>query len=113
MRCFRLFIEPVGSATYRRLVAQKGSLLRRTVEYIGWLTHRPPRFALFEKRDTVLIRHFSVRDWPPEKFQHFSGNFFIETFAWLVRSGLVKKLCEPSGNTVRKARNRKKEFQIQ
>ena len=98
------FIEPVGSATYRRLVTQKGSLLRRTVEYIGWLTHRPPRFALFEKRDTVLIRHFSMRDWPPEKSQHFSGNFFIETLAWLVRSGLVKKLCEASGN-VRKKRS--------
>jgi hypothetical protein len=30
-----------------------------------------------------------MREWPPEKYQHFSGNFFIETLAWLVRSGLV------------------------
>ncbi|HEX4642216.1 MAG TPA: hypothetical protein VH161_02075, partial [Candidatus Acidoferrales bacterium] len=80
------FVEPVDSTTYRRLVSQKGSLLRRTAEYISWLTHRPPRFALFEKRDTVLIRHLSMREWPPDKFQHFSGNFFIETLAWLVRS---------------------------
>jgi hypothetical protein len=90
------FIEPVGSAEYRRLVTAEGSLLRRTAEYISWLTHRPPRFVLFENRDTVLIRHFSMREWPPEKYQHYSGNFFIETLAWLVRSGLVRKLCESS-----------------
>jgi hypothetical protein len=90
------FVEPVGSALYRRLVTQEGSLLRKTAAYIGWLTHRPPRFALFENRDTVLIRHFSMREWPPEKYRHFSGNFFIETLAWLVRSGLVRKLCESS-----------------
>jgi hypothetical protein len=89
-------IEPVGSALYRRLVTEEGSLLRRTVEYIGWLTHRPPRFALFENRAAVLIRHFSMREWPPEKHQHYSGNFFVETLAWLVRSGLVRKLiAEP------------------
>jgi len=90
------YIEPVGSAWYHRLVTQEGSLLRRTVEYIGWLTHRPPRFALFENRAAVLVRHFSMREWPPEKHQHYSGNFFIETLAWLVRSGLVPKLiAEP------------------
>jgi hypothetical protein len=106
------FVEPVGSATYRRLVSAEGSLLRRTAEYIGWLTHRPPRFALFENRDTVLTRHFSMREWPPEKYQHYAGNFFIETLAWLVRSGLVRKLCEPSERVAR-PRNPKIKFQIQ
>jgi hypothetical protein len=90
------FIEPVSSALYRRLVSAEGSLLRRTAEYIGWLTHRPPRFALFEDRESVLIRHFSMRDWPLQKRQHFSRNFFIETLAWLVRSGLVRKLISES-----------------
>jgi hypothetical protein len=49
---------------------------------------------LFDDRDTVLIRHFSMREWPPENFQNFSRNFFIATLAWLVRSGLVRKLCD-------------------
>ncbi|MGH9792066.1 MAG: hypothetical protein ACRD5W_12725, partial [Candidatus Acidiferrales bacterium] len=31
--------------------------------------------------------------WPPEKYQHYSRNFFIETLAWLVRSGLVRRLA--------------------
>jgi hypothetical protein len=95
------FIEPVSSALYRRLVTAEGSLLRRTAEYIGWLTHRPPRFALFEDRESVLIRHFSMRDWPLQKRHHFSRNFLIETLAWLVRSGLVRKLIsESEGETL-------------
>jgi hypothetical protein len=104
------FIERPGSAAYGRLVTGEGSLLRRTAEYIGWLTHRPPRFALFANRDAVLIRHFSMREWPPEKYQHYSGNFFIETLAWLVRSGLVRKLGSESSETreERKPRNPKK-----
>ncbi len=87
------FLEPAGSAFHRRLVSQEGSLLRKTREYIGWLTHRPPRFAFFDERDVVLVRHFPMRVWPPEKHQHYSRNFFIETLAWLVRSGLVSKLA--------------------
>ncbi len=43
-----------------------------------------------------MVRHQSMRDWPPEKYEHFSRNFFIETLAWLVRSGTVRKLfAEP------------------
>lgn len=102
------FIEPVSSASYRHLVAEEGSLLRRTAEYIGWLTHRPPRFALFENRDAVLLRHFSMRGWPPEKHQHYSGNFFIETLAWLVRSGLVRKLISESREKGHKAKPRQR-----
>jgi hypothetical protein len=102
------FIEPVSSASYRKLVTAEGSLLRRTAEYIGWLTHRPPRFALYESRDTVLLRHFSMRGWPPEKYRHYSGNFFIETLAWLVRSGLVRKLLSESGEKGCKAKSRQR-----
>ena len=54
------FLEPVQSASYQRLVAAEGSLLRRTVEYIGWLTHRRPRFEFSENRPVVLVRHFSM-----------------------------------------------------
>jgi hypothetical protein len=74
------------------MVARDGSFLRKTAEYIGWLTHRPPRFAFFDSREMVLTRHFSMREWPAAKRKHYSRNFFIETLAWLVRSGLVAKL---------------------
>ncbi len=90
------FIEPLNSITYRKLVKPESSLLRQTAEYIGWLTHRPPRFAFFENRTVVLVRRFSMREWPAAKHRHYSRNFFIETLAWLVRSGLVAKLAPQS-----------------
>lgn len=86
------FVGPASSAFHREMVRQQGSLLRKTAEYIGWLTHRPPRFAFFEDQEVALVRHFSMTAWPPAKYRHYSRNFFIETLAWLVRSGLVAKL---------------------
>ncbi|HEV2224019.1 MAG TPA: hypothetical protein VGR84_13555 [Candidatus Acidoferrales bacterium] len=88
------WISPVGGALHRRLVAEPGSLVRRTFEYIRWLTHRPPRFVFHEKELPAMARHWSMRVWPAEKRRHLSQNFFIETLAWLVRSGLVRKLRE-------------------
>lgn len=85
-------IEPVAGAAHAHLVGDEKSLFRHTDEYIRWLTHRPPRFQFFPSERAALIRHFSMREWPPTKWGHFSRNFFIETLAWLVRSGLVKKL---------------------
>ncbi len=86
------YVAPAGSTLHRRLVRAPQSLLRKTFAYIRCLTHRPPRFAFFEEHLPALIRHRSMRDWPEEKNEHFSRNFFIETCAWLVRSGLVRKL---------------------
>jgi len=86
------FCHPQGSGAHGRLVVAQESLLRRTFEYIRWLTHRPPRFAFFESELATLVRHQSMRGWPRAKYQHFSRNFFIETLAWVVRSALVRKL---------------------
>lgn len=88
------WIEPPDSALHEKLVAQPGSLVRRTFEYIRWLTHRPPRFVFHEAEAAAMARHASMAAWPQEKRQHLSRNFFIETLAWLVRSGLVRKLRE-------------------
>lgn len=94
---FAWFSEP-GGAEHARLVAGPGSLLHKVHTYIGWLTHRPPRFELFTDQFIALIRHRTMLDWPVEKREHYSRNFFIETLAWLVRSGLVKKLKSGEGN---------------
>ncbi|MHB8756315.1 MAG: hypothetical protein ACYC92_15380 [Candidatus Acidiferrales bacterium] len=88
------WVSPVGGSFHRRLVQQPGSLVRKTFEYIRWLTHRPPRFVFHENKLPAMARHGSMRVWPPEKHQHLSRNFFIETLAWLVRSVLVRKLKE-------------------
>lgn len=88
------FVRPTASAAHRDLVAAEGALVRRTFTYIRWLTHRPPRFQFFDGELPALIRHRPLADWPRERHQHFARNFFIETLAWLVRSGLVRKLTE-------------------
>lgn len=88
------WIEPPESALHEKLVRQPGSLVRKIFEYIRWLTHRPPRFVFHEAEAAAMARHASMRSWPPEKRAHLSRNFFIETLAWLVRSGLVRKLRE-------------------
>jgi hypothetical protein len=91
------FVQPIGGSAHGRLVGQPESLLRKTFEYIGWLTHRPPRFEFHPDHLPAMVRHVSMRDWPQAKYEHFSRNFFIETLAWLVRSGLPRKLlAEPS-----------------
>ena len=90
------FVQPVGGSLHGKLVGQPESLVRKTAEYIRWLTHRPPRFAFYPDQLPALVRHHSMREWPPAKYEHYSRNFFIETLAWLVRSGLVRRLlAEP------------------
>lgn len=88
------FVAPVGGAFHGQLVSAPGSLFRGIFTYIGWLTHRKPRFVFCEAGLLALVRHASMRDWPAAKHQHLSRNFFIESLAWLVRSGLVKRLRE-------------------
>jgi hypothetical protein len=85
-------VQPGNSALHRRLVDAKDSLFRKTFEYIRWLTHRHPRFEFHAKESATLLRRVSMRDWPVEKREHFSRNFFIETLCWLVRSALVRRL---------------------
>jgi len=90
------FVRPLRGSLHRRLVSRPESLLRKTFEYIRWLTHRLPRFVFCPDQLPAMVRHVSMRDWPRGKYQHFSRNFFIETLAWLVRSGLVRKLAAES-----------------
>lgn len=83
--------------------------MRKTHEYIRWLTHRPPRFAFYPDALPAMVRHVSMREWPRGKYAHFSRNFFIETLAWLVRSGLVRKLRVEAlahSGTLRKVRKK-------
>jgi hypothetical protein len=92
-------VEPIGGALHRDQVVDAQGTLRWTSGYIRWLTHRPPRFDFFENQQAALVRHFSMRDWPTEKYQHFAGNFFTETLAWLVRSGIVRRWREMAAGT--------------
>lgn len=101
------FVAPGGSALHRRLVRAPDSLLRNSFTLIRWLTHRLPRFVFFEDQLPAMIRHRSMNDWPAGKYEHFSRNFFIETCAWLVRSGIARKLREDPAVASRATARRK------
>jgi hypothetical protein len=88
------FIEPLGGRLHRRLVSEPDSLMRRTAEYIRWLTHHTPRFQLFADAGAALVRHIPMQEWPGDRTEHYARNFTIETLAWLVRSALVRRLPE-------------------
>jgi len=88
------FIEPLGGRLHRRLVSEPESLMRRTAEYIRWLTHHLPRFELFADEHAALVRHIATQEWPTDRTEHYARNFTIETLAWLVRSALVRRLPE-------------------
>jgi hypothetical protein len=92
------WIDASDHMLHEKLVRQPGSLVRKTFEYIRWLTHRPPRFVFHEAEAAAMARHSSMKSWPAGKHAHMSRNFFIETLAWLVRSGLVRKLREEGAN---------------
>jgi len=94
------FLEPVGGHLHRRLLSAPDSLMRRTAEYIRWLTHHPPRFELFADEHAALVRHIPIRHWPADRTEHYARNFTIETLAWLVRSALVRRLPDEVASSV-------------
>ncbi|MDE3136057.1 MAG: hypothetical protein KGL59_05760 [Acidobacteriota bacterium] len=87
------YVGPPGSVPHKQLVAQPGSLFRSTHEYISWLTHHPPRFQFSASAPVGLVRHLPVSCWPEGRRAHYAKNFLIEGMAWLVRSGLVRRLA--------------------
>jgi hypothetical protein len=90
------FVDPSGSKPHEQLVARPASLFRWTHEYISWLTHHPPRFQFSASAPAGLVRHLPVSCWPEGRRAHYANNFLIEGLAWLVRSGLVRKLADES-----------------
>lgn len=87
------FVDPPQSALHRRLVSHPASLLRSTYTYICWLTHHTPRFQFSASGRAALARHLPLAAWPEGRRAHYARNFFIESLAWLVRSGLVRRLA--------------------
>ncbi len=85
-------IRPASGPEFDELVRQPDSLLRWTHTYIGWLTHRPPRFLLAPETSECLLRLWPMAAWPDARREHYARNFFIESLALLVRSGLVRRL---------------------
>jgi hypothetical protein len=88
------YVRPAGSSLHRRLVRRPKSLFRRGHELLTKYTARPPRFQFQETSWAVLARHAPLSAFPSREREKYARNFFKETLALLVRSGLPRRLLQ-------------------
>jgi hypothetical protein len=86
------FARPMRSALHRKLVGAKGSLFRVTFQRIAKYTARAPRWELRERAELALARRAPLAAFPQDDREKYARNFFIESLALLVRSGLPAAL---------------------
>ena len=86
------FGQPARSARHRKLVGAKESLFRVTHQRVLKYTTRRPRWELRERGELALARHVPVAAFPEDDREKYARNFFIESLALLVRSGLSAAL---------------------
>jgi hypothetical protein len=89
------FARPVGSRLHRRLVCEPKSPFRRSFELLTKYTNRRPRFEFHETEWSALIRHQPLAAYPRQEWEKYARNFYMETLALLVRSGLPRQLLHP------------------
>jgi hypothetical protein len=82
------YARPAGSGLHRRLVRRPKSLFRRGHELLA------NRFQFQETSWAVLARHVPLSAFPPREQEKYARNFFKETLALLVRSGLPRRLLQ-------------------
>lgn len=88
------FVHPAASRLHQRLVRHPGSPFRRSYELLSKYTARRPRFEFQEREAAALLRRVPLAEFPARQRQKYARNFFVESLALLVRSGLPKALAE-------------------
>lgn len=78
---------------HRKLVRQAGCPFRCAYELLTKYTSRRPRFEFDESDWRALVRHTPLAAFPAGEEEKYARNFFMETLALLVRSGLPEKLA--------------------
>jgi len=82
------FVRPARSALHKKLVDTKESLFRLSYQRVAKYTARAPRWELRERAELALARHAPLAAFPADDAEKYARNFFIESLALLVRSGL-------------------------
>jgi hypothetical protein len=101
------YVRPPSSALHRRMVRAEGSVFRRAYELLTKYTNRRPRFEFNEANWQALARRVPLAAFPAGEEEKYSRNFFMETLALVVRSGLPEKLTgQPAGKQVPRSRSR-------
>lgn len=86
------FVRPARSALHRKLVGGKDSLFRVSHQRVLKYTTRRPRWELRERAELALARHVALAAFPEDDREKYARNFFVESLALLVRSGLPAAL---------------------
>jgi len=86
------FIRPLGSRRHAQLVAAEGSPFRQAFARVTKYTARRPRFEFREQHLAAIARHIPLANFPHRQREKYARNFFTETLALLVRSGLPAAL---------------------
>jgi len=87
------YVRRPQTLLHRKLVREPASPFRRAYELLTKYTNRRPRFEFHEKDWRVLMRHVPLAAFPAGEEEKFARNFFMETLALVVRSGLPEKLA--------------------
>ncbi|MDA2913183.1 hypothetical protein MYX77_04350 [Acidobacteriia bacterium AH_259_A11_L15] len=88
------FVEPAEGRLHQRWVRAPGSLFRSSYELLTKYTARPPRWEFREAQGPALVRRVALAEFPPRERAKYARNFFMETLAILVRSGLPERLAQ-------------------
>ncbi|MCI0402340.1 MAG: hypothetical protein L0212_02320 [Acidobacteria bacterium] len=86
------FVRPARSALHRKLVGAKESLFRVSYQRAMKYTSRRPRWELREREELALARRAPLTAFPADDREKYARNFFIESLAVLVRTGLPAAL---------------------
>ncbi|MGH9650641.1 MAG: hypothetical protein ACRD3I_09255 [Terriglobales bacterium] len=90
------FVRPARSALRRKLVGAKQSAFRLSHQRVMKYTSRRPRWEFRERAELALARHVPLASFPADDVEKYARNFFIESLALLVRSGLPAALLRLS-----------------
>ncbi len=87
------FVEPATGPLHRQLVGAPGSLFRLSYALLTKYTARRPRWEFYEEQGPALVRRLAVADFPRSRREKYALNFFMESLALVVRSGLPDSLA--------------------
>lgn len=92
------FLEPTAGGLRKRLVEGEGGDFRRAYDLLTKYTARWPRWEFREAQGPPLLRRVSLHEFPARQRAKYARNFFKETLALVVRSGLpAELLARPGG----------------
>lgn len=87
------FVPPAAGRLYRHWVRREGSSFRLAYDLLTKYTARRPRFEFHDGQARAVLRRVPLAEFPARQREKYARNFFTESLALLVRSGLPAALA--------------------